>query len=47
MSWLAAGAVVLRAHIARPSPLLEELLDQAQGNPETTRHRLPGAIACV
>ena len=47
MAGLATGAVVLRTHVAEAAALLEELLDHAQGNPETTRHRLPGAFASV
>lgn len=44
---LAAGTVVLRTHVASPSPLLQEFLDHAQGNPKTAGHRLPGAFASV
>ena len=43
----AARAVVLRPHVAGPSPLLEEFLDHAQGNPKTAGHRFPGAFARV
>ena len=44
---LAARAVVLRTHVASPSPLLQELLDHAQRNPKTASHRFPGAFARV
>jgi hypothetical protein len=47
MTGFAAGAVMLGAHVAEPPPLLQELLDQAQGNPKTGRHRLPSAFASV
>ena len=47
MAGLAAGAMVLRTHVARPSPLLQELLDHAQGNPKAGSHRLPSAFASV
>jgi len=44
---LAAGAVMLRSCIANPPPLLQELLDQPQGNPKATCHRFARAFACV
>lgn len=44
---LAAGAVMLRTHVARASSLLQELLDHAQRNPKATSHRLAGALARV
>ena len=43
----AARAVMLRTHVARPSPLLQEFLDHAQGNPKTASHHFPAAFARV
>ena len=47
MAGLATGAMVLRTHVADPAPLLEELLDHAQGNPKAACHHLAGAFARV
>jgi hypothetical protein len=43
----AAGAVMLGADVAEAAALLEELLDHAQRNPETTGHRLAVAFLSV
>ena len=44
---LAAGTVVLGAKVANPPPLLEELLDHPERNPETASHRFPGVFVRV
>jgi hypothetical protein len=44
---LAAGTVMLGAEIANPPPLLEELLDHPERNPETPGHRLTGVFVGV
>jgi hypothetical protein len=40
----ASGAVMLGADVAQATALLEQLLDHAQGDPETVGHLLPGAL---
>ena len=44
---LAARAVMLGAEVAQAMALLEEFLDHAQRNPETTSHRLASALVGV
>lgn len=44
---LAARTMVLRAEVANPAPLLEELLDHPNGDPEAAGHRFPRLLALI
>ena len=44
---LAPGQAMARGKVARAPALLEELLDQAQGNTETVGHLAPSALVVV
>jgi hypothetical protein len=44
---LPSRTVMLRAHVAQASPLLQELLNHAQRHPETAGHRFAAALTGV